>query len=395
MEFKNKKGLISLLIILLVLVVSTFLAYAVTRQKGFRKSTAANAAGPTPAGVIHVDKATGPNNGVFTFTATGVTGADGAQIDNVRYYLLNPSLASGNNWGDPSWCSSGGTCTQQIMGGLITYDISESSNPGNNYQIIWDKNTHSSGSTAYSRALSVANIKPGKYTVGLRVEDVNGNVNGLASSVEIVITDGTLPSPSPTPDLGLKFSTSYFGLKLAPGGMGLKAFDLTSTGATKFNFYAPTNSLGILLSPSSGSIAPGQTIPIYVKASDGQASGIYTGTVYIDFNNAQTSTGVTDSITVEPVSYDSDKDGFTNYRENKIGTDPNYACKTPTGVNAWPPDVNNDGTVNTLDQSAIAGIFNARIGDSRYNRRYDLNADGAINSADLGLDASYNGKSCS
>lgn len=391
----NKKGFAPILFILIVLAISSAIIFFVVRNH--QKAKAAGAIYPTPGGLLNINPWYSSNNGSVTLTATDVHGANGAAVDSVRYYLLNPKLATGNNWGNPDWCSNGTPCTQSTTGGYITYDISESSNPGNNYQVIWDRNTHSSGSTAYSRALTPTNIPPGDYKIVLRVQDVNGNVQGSASDRSYTITDGTLPSPTPKPDLGLRFSTTYFGLKLAAGGDGLKAFDLTSTGATRYELYTPTNSLGILFSPSSGSIIPGQTIPIYVKASVGQPFGIYTGTVYASSStvNAQTPTGVTDSVTVEPGSYDTDKDGFTNDIENKIGTDPNYSCTTPSGVGAWPPDVDNDKVVSTLDLSKISSVFGAKVGDVKYNKRYDLDADGAITILDLSRASKYNGKTCS
>ena len=150
-------------------------------------------ADPTPGGQIYVNAAPAFNSGIVTFKAVNVHGANGAAVQSVRYYLLNPTLSPANNWGDPDWCSSGTPCTQTTKGGYITYDISESSNSGNSYQVIWDQNTHSSGSTPYSRALTPLNIPQGTYKVGLRVEDVNGNVKGDASFLTLTILDGTVP----------------------------------------------------------------------------------------------------------------------------------------------------------------------------------------------------------
>src|SRR3970282_3000145 len=45
-------------------------------------------------------------------------------------------------------------------------------------------------------------------------------------------------------------------------------------------------------------------------------------------------------------SPDSDGDGWNDYVEGRIGTNPNLAC----GADAWPADINNDGF------SDIAGI---------------------------------------
>jgi hypothetical protein len=187
---------------------------------------------------------------------------------------------------------------------------------------------------------------------------------------------------------------SNFNLKLAPGGVGLKAFEMTSTGATKFNFYAPTSSLGILLAPTSGTITLGQTISIYAKADVNQPSGTYNGVVYIDHNNTQTSTGITDTIIVDPLSADTDLDGFINDRENKIGTDANYACRTPVGFSAWPPDFDNDGRVGLADLSQISQRWNSVAGGSKYDKRYDLNTDGKIGLGDYIIIVTNWNKTC-
>jgi len=178
------------IVVLLFLVIGVFAYVGFLGQGGGQPNVE-----PNPGGAIHASITTLPNTGSVTFTATGVHGANGAQVDNVRYFLLNPTLAPGNNWGNPDWCSGGAPCTQATKSGLITYDISQSSNPADNYAIVWDKNTHSSGSTPYSRALTSANILPGTYQVGLRVEDVNGKVAGGASVVTVTITKGTTSNP--------------------------------------------------------------------------------------------------------------------------------------------------------------------------------------------------------
>ena len=106
------------------------------------------------------------NNGQFTFTAKNVCGAGGARVDNVRYFLLNPTLVPGNSWGNPDWCSGITPCTQQTRAVYITYDIGQSSNPGDEYKLVWNGSTRSSGSTQYDRALKPSNIGPGTYQVG-------------------------------------------------------------------------------------------------------------------------------------------------------------------------------------------------------------------------------------
>lgn len=79
---------------------------------------------------------------------------------------------------------------------------------------------------------------------------------------------------------------------------------------------------------------------------------------------------------------DSDGDGFSDRVENYIGTDPTKAC----GPRAWPPDINNDAKVNLNDYSLIStAIVNFSKNPPVYNKRFDLNADGAVNITDRSL----------
>src|SRR3989344_9004760 len=130
--FKFRKGIVPIVVILIVLLASTAIVYYVTRNQKKTKAVS-----PTPIGNIHAIPASALNTGSITFTATEVAGANGAQIDNVRYYLLNPTLAAGNNWGNPDWCSTP-SCDPS---GYVTYDISQSSNPGDNYTVVWNSST--------------------------------------------------------------------------------------------------------------------------------------------------------------------------------------------------------------------------------------------------------------
>ena len=82
---------------------------------------------------------------------------------------------------------------------------------------------------------------------------------------------------------------------------------------------------------------------------------------------------------------DTDKDGFTDTKELFMGTDPNKVC----GVNAWPPDIDGDQAVTILDMTNAANSYNTKIGDPKYNKRYDMDTDGAITIADLNIIASY------
>jgi thermitase len=110
-----------------------------------------------------------------------------------------------------------------------------------------------------------------------------------------------------------------------------------------------------------------------------------TKTVYAKFKDVagNWSGAVSDTIILEK---DSDKDGFSDRIEKYIGTNPNLAC----GTNAWPPDFNNDRVVNILDVT----MFKPKLSPNPYDKRYDLNADGWINSMDVLFLKPYMGKSC-
>jgi Dockerin type I domain len=78
-------------------------------------------------------------------------------------------------------------------------------------------------------------------------------------------------------------------------------------------------------------------------------------------------------------SGDLDCDGFTSSAEIFIGTDPTRAC----GPNAWPPDINNDQTVNLLDVFKIVPVLNTADNAPGSSTRFDLNTDGNINLSDV------------
>lgn len=87
---------------------------------------------------------------------------------------------------------------------------------------------------------------------------------------------------------------------------------------------------------------------------------------------------------------DTDGDGFFDYLEKKIGTNPLASC----GVNAWPPDFNNDGVVNVVDLQMFATHYNTSVGQAGYSTRFDLNADGKIDQADFNVLNQYYFKHC-
>ncbi len=89
-------------------------------------------------------------------------------------------------------------------------------------------------------------------------------------------------------------------------------------------------------------------------------------------------------ITTFPGCSDNDNDGFNNTTEVYIGTDPNVAC----GVNAWPPDFDNNRAINIDDIFKI----NSKIGSA--DMRYDLNLDGTVNIFDVNIVRNNFGKTC-
>jgi hypothetical protein len=74
---------------------------------------------------------------------------------------------------------------------------------------------------------------------------------------------------------------------------------------------------------------------------------------------------------------DTDQDEVSDYYEKWIGTDPNNKC----GPNAWTLDLNDDCYINDDD----IDLFNQFLATGQYNKRYDLNADGVVDTFDLSM----------
>ena len=94
---------------------------------------------------------------------------------------------------------------------------------------------------------------------------------------------------------------------------------------------------------------------------------------------------------------DADNDGFANDVESYLGTHPGSACPgTPTAddeaVDAWPPDLNDDGFITSADLSLVSALVGQSVPPAP--QRYDLNADGFITSADLSLVSALVGQGC-
>ena len=76
---------------------------------------------------------------------------------------------------------------------------------------------------------------------------------------------------------------------------------------------------------------------------------------------------------------------FRNEIEAFLGTNPFKVCSSRS-VDAWPPDVTKDGRVDHRD------VW--RFAVQSYSRRLDLNADGAVDAADMAIVLSFYGRRC-
>jgi len=86
---------------------------------------------------------------------------------------------------------------------------------------------------------------------------------------------------------------------------------------------------------------------------------------------------------------DDDDDGFDDEAEIYIGTDPCDNCPDDADDDAWPPDVNNDRGINSVD---IMGYKSPIHG--AYDPRYDLGIDGSVNIMDIMMFKPLVGMSC-
>ena len=85
-------------------------------------------------------------------------------------------------------------------------------------------------------------------------------------------------------------------------------------------------------------------------------------------------------------------DGWCNARETFLGTNPLDNCGGSTlDPLAWPPDFNGDRYVNTTDKTKMALAIKAYTANNvtGYNKRFDLDANGAINSIDKTIETNF------
>lgn len=77
---------------------------------------------------------------------------------------------------------------------------------------------------------------------------------------------------------------------------------------------------------------------------------------------------------------DADQDGFSNAKEQWLGTKFNQKCAQNASDHAWPADINNDTFINGGDVSTLVPYIKK---EKPYNKRYDLNQDGQITVTDV------------
>jgi len=80
----------------------------------------------------------------------------------------------------------------------------------------------------------------------------------------------------------------------------------------------------------------------------------------------------------------SDGDGFSNFVEIFMGTDPLDACPDDPSDDAWPPDINMDTRANVLDLMRFKKpVILSCSDDPSYDTRFDFDANGCINILDV------------
>lgn len=91
---------------------------------------------------------------------------------------------------------------------------------------------------------------------------------------------------------------------------------------------------------------------------------------------------------------DNDADTFTNAVEHYIGTDGNSNCSKTSNTDAFPPDINRDGTVNIAEILIVSRAFgkSSTLPDWPTFKRYDMDANGTITIADVFLTSKFFGK---
>ena len=251
-------------------------------------------------------------------------------------------------------------------------------------------------------ALSTSLIAPGGVVTVISNGGLSGTIGmqgALGSPVYSAL--GTLPADGSTRITVPSGATNgLYVVRVGGYGVGCKPdLSVTATCALGSNTVIAGNNLGFGYS----GFPAGQTIFIW----DGASIRYNLGTTsigpqlvslvipataipknYTGFITNGTSPSVVCGTVTVTAANDADGDGFSDIVELFVGTNPNLAC----GVNAWPPDFNNDKAVNILDLQILAP-HQTSLGKP-YDKRYDLNMDGKINSTDQGIVGRLQGKTC-
>ncbi len=230
-----------------------------------------------------------------------------------------------------------------------------------------------------------------------------------------------LPTPTPAPIAGSALeaenmvirqgyqypSGNVFSDSTASGGKGIS---LLSNGYLDGQIAGPFGSLTVRAKGDQCNGAPNMVVSIdgvsalttsvpaisWADYTAAYSAGAGNHTVRADFTNDSNSGTCDRNLRLDIVKtsttsdVDTDKDGFSDKVETYVGTDPNKTC----GLNTWPPDVDGDGTVTLLDMTNVANSYLTKTGDAKYNKRYDMDANGAIAIEDLNIVASYFLQNC-
>jgi hypothetical protein len=98
---------------------------------------------------------------------------------------------------------------------------------------------------------------------------------------------------------------------------------------------------------------------------------------------------------MNPDDPDDDNDGFADVVENYVTTDSLSPCASGPSHDAWPVDPLADTRVNLLDILKLKPTFNSQDGDTRFNKRLDLDISGMVNTLDVLAFKPYFLESCS
>lgn len=96
---------------------------------------------------------------------------------------------------------------------------------------------------------------------------------------------------------------------------------------------------------------------------------------------------------------DEDTDIFYNAWEEWLTTNPQRSCPVTTAsndedVDSWPPDLNDDRSVNAIDMDILSGGMGYACGDQKFNVRLDLVNDCVIDDVDEYVINFYLGQTC-